>query len=120
MKKRQACKPGSVTGFPVSCHLSGICIAADFYRPTPRQETSHFNDAGIFDLSTPDAYPSVQLPSQHFFTCITFEKMIVILCGALLSFDNPPVRRRGALCCPDFPPRLNEATRRLAQNKINI
>ena len=67
-------------------------------------------------------------PPFHPFLCWGTRQVLAISKGGLFSvalavpWPSPvkalPVRKYGALCCPDFPPWINRAARRLAPCKV--
>jgi hypothetical protein len=72
---------------------------------------------GLFGLSTHEVYPQNRIATiwrellPHVFTLTSYEA--VIFCGTFCSSCKPlPVRKHGALCCPDFPlfPRIHVKT----------
>ncbi len=114
---RQACKPGSVAmRYPARGlmhlfrHLSSPGIAVGVIRPTPRlgraalrcRYTRSFNPSGVRLPASPSGPVSSYLtfsPLPHPGAGLLFSVTL------LYPFGYLPVRKDGALCCPDFPPR---------------
>ena len=92
-----------------ACHLSCLVVTNKLYRSTPRHRTCRPTCADIHDLSTHKAYGILccqrtgeLLPRLFTLTCAIrhrrlFSVMLLKPCGLL------PVKKYGALCCPDFP-----------------
>ena len=121
------------------CHLSGINVTIYLKQSTPRHRTSSPIYAGIFDLATHKVYgyfryrkyrwaltpPFHPYPSPHppYGHPLLKEKEIgkVILrrlfsVTLLCPHEQLPVRKYGALCCPDFPHyHYNNATNRFTE-----
>lgn len=62
---------------------------------------------GIFGLAARKVYPIVMSPRLCVSSYLTFSPLLlraVIFCGTCCyPFRHLPVRKYGALCCPDFP-----------------
>ena len=95
------------TGFH---HLSGLNIAIELLRPTPRHRTSSpdrrytwsFNPSGVRLATSPPR------PVSSYLTFSPFprpEARLLFSVTLPYPFGYLPVRKDGALCCPDFPPR---------------
>lgn len=112
---RQACKPGSVSD-AASCkrimhlfrHLSGPAVACGLVRPTPRlgraalrcRYTWSFNPSGVRLPVSPPGPVSLYLT---FSPIPRPEARLLFSVTLLYPFGYLPVRKDGALCCPDFP-----------------
>lgn len=134
----QASKPGSVPNELGSYHLSGLPVARKIYRPTRfafKKLSEQPNIPVNWDSETYLVFQPVRFtlpltsPPERWALTPPFHPYPncsgrYIFCGTVCSPDasgDLPVRKYGALCCPDFPPRLLEAIRRLApKDKTNI
>ena len=95
-----------LTGFH---HLSGPAIADRIVRPTPRHRTSNpygrytwsFNPSGVRLPVSPPGPVSSYLT----FSPLTRRAGLFFSVTLLYPFGYLPVRKDGAICCPDFPPR---------------
>ena len=118
----QVCKPGSVSLKELSdtCHLSSPDLAIGVYRSThpgilPKQKSNEQLFArGLFDLSTHKVClaPNVTIRtvgSYPTFSPLPTDKVdwrfVSVALSVFLSSPTEilPVRKYGALCCPDFP-----------------
>ncbi len=114
-----ACKPGSVgilsstrePGIPFH-HLSGPVIAGGIIRPTPRHRTSS-PQAPVYMVFQPIRCTASCVTTgtgellPHLFTLIPTGSGRLFSVALLYPHGYLPVRKYGALCCPDFPFRLS-------------
>ena len=119
VKKRQICKPGSVPPESGSHHLSRTAVTRSLYLPTPRktEREQHSARTGFpvyaafhpVRFAQPAASPSRRwalTPPFHpyhvrFRTWRLFSVVLSVTCG--FPRTPLPVRKYGALRCPDFP-----------------
>ena len=113
-----ACKPGSVgilsstrePGIPFH-HLSGPVIAGGIIRPTPRHRTSS-PQAPVYMVFQPIRCTASCVATgtgellPHLFTLAPKESGRSFSVALLYPHGYLPVRKYGALRCPDFPFRL--------------
>ena len=102
------------------CHLSGIALTHDLDRPTLRGPARRRDGTGrpcpgLHGLSARGVYQATDVATgaggllPHLFT-LTPACAGAVSLSAALSVAPPfpvaplPVRKHGALCCPDFPP----------------
>ena len=100
-----------------ACHLSTGSVTAVLYRSTLRlgRAALSFMFAGLHELSTPGVH-STDITAGLVSSCLTFSPLPLpgrgfppFRFGRLFSsvLSGPcgplPVRKRDALCCPDFP-----------------
>jgi hypothetical protein len=122
----QTCKPGSV--FPNIgnfYHLSGMTVASHLYQPTLRHQAGNPNpdlhrEAGLFGFSTRGVYLAATVASctgellPRLFTLTSYPGcpgslggLVSVALSMFLWQETLSVRKRGALRCPDFPPRFS-------------
>ena len=109
-------------------YLGPASLQASNGLPPGRRAGSPYPDKigipGIFDLSTHKVYPPGMLPYRrvssylaisplsHLVTCD--ETRRYLFCGTVcprgVQPQSLPVRKYGALCCPDFPPITSQVT----------
>ncbi len=90
------------------------------YPPGSDEQPSHLhrntNIPGLFGLSTPEVYPHQKSPTDVVSSYLTFSPLSHQRCDGnflwhwLLPLSRHlPVRKQGALRCPDFPPLPSQA-----------
>jgi len=105
----------------MSCHLSRITVACNLIRPTPRAWASspypHQRSPGIHGLSLHKVYPGCMSPHIRVSSYLTFSplphagRLFSVALAVFGVTRNLPVRKYGALQCPDFPHRKNRRDR---------
>lgn len=135
IKKGQIRKPGSV----LSCHLSRSAFTNRLYQPTRcsihSRRNAYWRAATLLQpiwSFSPQGFPTRMLPYAAWALTSRFHPYPYtrygryIFCGTFRGYgiipEPPPVRRCGALRCPDFPHPANSGTRQvdLPRSKGNL
>lgn len=124
-KSFQICKPDSVLRLheasviylvPVAVPGSALPTPLAPFPPKRNEAVRAAHSQGVHGISTRKVYPPQRLPAAVVRSYHTFSPLprsenqnaAVIFCDTFYAFPfgkTPSVRRCGALCCPDFPPR---------------
>ncbi len=111
-KNKNSCRISRILypDFSGFCHLSGTFVTKCLYRSTLRDRTSS-PQAPVYMIfqpirfAQPDCHQPACEPLPHIFT-LTFSGGIFSVALSVLAWQVLPVRKYGALRCPDFPPRI--------------
>src|SRR5690606_5688657 len=98
-------------GLPSLAGSSGLPVAVTAIRRTGNEQLPGFRN--LFGLSTPGGYrdacrhakPWALTPRFHPYPESIRDGLFSVALSVSASWRTLPVRKRGALCCPDFPPR---------------